>query len=262
MSLAPAPRPLPIGAAFRHALESIWYNRRPAFLMSWPWFALIAAAFLVIRIAMPDPRAAAGAYVASQIAVSLLALFAYSSVAVNWHRYVLRDEIPAPASRLRMDDTVWRYFGTMMLILLILIGVFVLITVPLTLIAALAGSAQSAGVLIGLIGLPFMGIAFFRFGIKLPAVALGEAGFSLADAWRRTAGNDMRLAGLFCLNILGVVLVSLPLVALRVGLSAVSPGLAETLSFAAEVIANWFVTMFGITMLTSLYGFFVERRDF
>jgi len=39
---------------------------------------------------------------------------------VNWHRYILLDEVPHGMERLRLDATVWRYVGNILLIALIL----------------------------------------------------------------------------------------------------------------------------------------------
>ncbi|MFZ5677189.1 MAG: hypothetical protein ACOZAM_29865 [Pseudomonadota bacterium] len=38
--------------------------------------------------------------------------------------------------------------------------------------------------------------------------------------------------------------------------------LTVAVSLVPSHAANWLITIFGITVLTSLHGFFVERRDF
>jgi hypothetical protein len=34
------------------------------------------------------------------------------------------------------------------------------------------------------------------------------------------------------------------------------------ITIALQLVINWIATIFGVTMLTSLYGFFVEKREF
>jgi hypothetical protein len=38
--------------------------------------------------------------------------------------------------------------------------------------------------------------------------------------------------------------------------------ICRVLPIAIQVMVNWVATIFGVTLLTSLYGYFVEGRDF
>ena len=44
--------------------------------------------------------------------------------------------------------------------------------------------------------------------------------------------------------------------------NAIHPMIGLTLGFMLQLLVNWIFTIFSITVLTSLYGFFVEKRDF
>jgi hypothetical protein len=191
-----------------------------------------------------------------------IALLSAASIAVNWHRYILRDEVPRGANLLRLDDVVWRYFGNLLLIMLAVFAIVVVAAIPLNLIGALAGSPGFGVVLTFIVALPIAGTLFLRLGVRLPSIALGRTDFFMRDAWNITKENNGAILVLFLLN----ALVGLSAIAAVVAVAAVFSLLGAVIAAAAEIIvqvaANWLLTIFGITILTSLYGFFVESRDF
>ena len=41
---------------------------------------------------------------------AVLTAIIFSSIAVNWHRFILRNEVAEGSQRLRLDGLVWHYF--------------------------------------------------------------------------------------------------------------------------------------------------------
>jgi hypothetical protein len=261
-------RPLPVTAAFAHAFKSTSNNLSFAWYASWPWLAvlvpvLIAGNVYVFTKTGGDPTRMDAASATTGLIMTLLNALAFASIAVNWHRYVLLDEVPQGAQRLRLDDTAWRYFGNTLLIFLIIFGLGFAVTLVLALLGAALGTAavivtSAAFAAVGLIGLSM----FYRLGIKLPAVALGRSDFGFRDAWRMTVGNGWQVLGLALLYLATALAAAIPvwIVSMVIGLVGGLPALA--LIVAVQTLASWLLTILGVTLLTSLYGFFVEGRDF
>jgi hypothetical protein len=61
--------------------------------------------------------------------------------------------------------------------------------------------------------------------------------------------------------LLGIAVI-LALAAIVYVLRNVNEVLALVISAGIQIVATWILSIFGITLLTSLYGFFVEGRDF
>ena len=260
-------RQLPPALAFRHAVSSFRNNLSVAFALSWPWYVFVIPVSMAIFLlagssSAESPGKPSGLTVVATLLVALITMISAASIAVNWHRYILRDELsPSAGAALRLDGLVWRYFGNVLLISLILFAVMFIAGLPLILIAAAGGAATLAVILIFIIVVPLVGTAFFRLAIKLPAVALGREDFSLTDAWEATRGNTLALFLLFLLNLLVLVGCVAILALLQAILSSL--GIFGTIvEFTVQVALNWVLTIFSITILTSLYGFFVENRDF
>lgn len=260
-------RTLPAGACISHAINSVRNNIAYAFRISWPWYLVIillglGAGMLAERASGGNPEANPGSTLPIYLGLGLFNLLAFASIAVNWHRYILLDEVPAGSGLFRLDDKTWRYFGNVLLISLILIAVSTLVVLPLVFL----GSLMNASVLLGFLAVAaafcLIGPLFFRLSIKLPAIALGRRDFSLSHALAATRGNGLPLFLVFLFEIaaaLGMILVLLLLVFIA---GAVSEMLAFALGTVLQILVNWIFTIFGITVLTSLYGFFVEGRDF
>jgi len=95
----------------------------------------------------------------------------------------------------------------------------------------------------------------------MPAVALGRRDFSMGDAWRATKGNSLRLLGLLILFVLSLLLFAAGMFAITY-LFGLLGTVGLSLAVAIQVMVNWVATILGVTLLTSLYGFFVEGREF
>ncbi len=121
-------------------------------------------------------------------------------------------------------------------------------------------AGQALGVFVGLATL-FVGMLFFyRFGIVLPATALGRP-FGFGEAWRATRGT---LGAVLLLTLITTVAETLGsfLITGQAGFGA-PPLVRSPLSFAFAFVQlwAWFVTMIGVSLLTALYGHYVEKRE-
>ena len=255
-------RQLPVLAALKHAFESVWLNRMVALRMSWIWSIIIAIVLsfggqksAALRAENPDSPGAG--FFLIEFGTLLIVLLVNSSFAVHWHRYILLDEVPGMFDTFRLDGRVWHYFGNSLLIMLALIIPSIALALPFVFIAAVfSPQLATLGIVVGV--LIVVSIGFLRLGLKLPAIALGVIDFRFTDAWRASAGNSVRIAAIFLITIAFALLAASVIVALNES----GAFLGVVLGFILQIVVNWFLTFFAITLLTSLYGFFVQKRNF
>jgi hypothetical protein len=190
--------------------------------------------------------------------MALVILLINSALAVHWHRYILLDEVPGTFDTLRLNGKVWRYFGNTLLIILSTMIGSIIAAIPFILIALGTGTPQLVPLATMLAVLIVISFCFLRLGIKLPSIALGIPDFRFSDAWRVSAGNAFRISALFLVPIATAIIVTLIVKAAdQSGVFAF-----VVLVFILQLAINWFLTFFMITLLTSLYGFFVQNRNF
>lgn len=266
---------LPVFKIFGGMLDSVIENLGDAFRMSWPWLLVLFPIRLAgdlflffegISKTKPLP-AQLFTFLAIAYGIALLTAVAFSSIAVNWHRFILRSEVAEGGQRLRLDGLVWRYFfvglGIAILLGLVVAGAGLVFTLVGVGFAALSPTlAIILGVIVGLPLLLFVLGISARWSVKLVAVALGNKEYSLSDAWRATDGNTWRLAGLEFLFLFAVLLISLINFGAGYLATVADSALVAAAVAAVAVIVGWFSTLMGITMLTSVYAFFVEKKVF
>jgi len=261
------PRPLPAGPCIGHALSSVRNNIAYAFRISWPWYAVfvpvvVALSALLDRATGGNPQASPGATFLINLLIALITLLAFASIAVNWHRYILLDEVPRGRDIFRLDDKTWRYFGNLLLISLAVVAAGLVVGLPLGLIGGLLGAIDASMILIAIVVIPVIGVLALRLGVKLPAIALGRRDFGMRDAWSVTNGNNLPVFLIFLFEIVVALGAGLLLGALAYAANAVHGMLGIAVGFGLQLVVNWIFTIFSITVLTSLYGFFVEGRNY
>jgi hypothetical protein len=193
----------------------------------------------------------AGQFPWLQFLVTILA-FAIAGlwIAVAWHRFVLLDERPGWIPPFR-GDRMWAYFLRGLLIAIILIPVIIVASIILGIvIGGLAqGNAFFAVVLAVLIGFVLWLIGL-RLGTALPGAAI-KPGTTIGDAWRATAGQWGMFAALaIMLAVLSAV----------IGLVGSLLAGVPILSVIWSIVFNWISTMVGLSILTTLWGHYVEGR--
>ena len=137
-------RKLPVFATIAHVWRTAVPNLGTAFLVSWPWLlVLVPVSYYGNSLAEPADLIA-GRYfpeLAATLLVALATLFAFSSIAIAWHRFLLKGEMAQGWSRLRVDAVVWIYFRDT---LLIIAAVAVIVLPGVTLPGAALTTARSA----------------------------------------------------------------------------------------------------------------------
>jgi hypothetical protein len=252
---------LPILQAYRHALDAVISFRAVGIRIALPWVIIITLLTLVQHFvqgppgnpANLDPPTLAGTLI--DIAIAALDILAVSSIAVNWHRYILRDEFPITQQILRLDRPVWRYAGTTILISLIVV-------LPLVLISLMASNAGPAILALLVLPLLFSIIYMLRMMLALPAVALDRKDFGLADALKATQGTNFTFLAIVAINTILMLLVLLSFgIIMRVFFDPATTVGAIAISLLG-IPVQIFITLFTLSLLSSLYGFYVENRKF
>jgi len=239
--------------AISHALKSVWNFRQVAARIAFAWLPVLLLCGIA-EIYLAPPEAAPGELPSIppiQIATFIVSLVATSSMAVSWQRFILRDEV---GLGLRIVSTVLLYA----LFTFLLIAAAVL---PTALLLAVTLAIPAASVL-ALPAIVLIGGVVTRLSIRFPAISLGERGFSFGDAWRASQGNFWQCLGVFLLGwaiTLGGLFV---LVLLGSVVGQVNTTLGEVVLTVGVIVMQLFYALFNASVFTSLYGFFVERRDF
>jgi hypothetical protein len=240
--------------AISHALNSVWVYRAMAIRIILPWLPVIIAVSVLEYFAgtTEQPATGIGPGGLMQIASTVVAIAAVAAISVNWHRFILRDETP---QGMRLDGLMMRYAGNTILTMLpmllpALLMVFGIVFFP---------------PLVTFVGLPLLlivGATVTRLSIKLPAVALDDRGFTFRDAWAATQGSFWPCLGVFLLNALILLGFFLALSAVSSLLNLISPAFAMVFLVVAAGLMQLVYSLLNASILTSLYGYFVERRDF
>lgn len=260
-------RILPVSAAVNHAVRSAYDNLAMSFHLCWPWLVVLGgldvALIWLSGAGTAVPQQANGEVALAIYFSIVLTLFAGSSIAVNWHRFILKDEVPQGLARLRADAVVWRYFGNTVLIVLLAMLTILPGIMALSLLGAVIGlTVNAAGVAIAVVMMAAIMPLIYRWSLKLPAIALERNDYGLKQAWLDSQGNHSRLM------IIGVgyliAMLALGLLAQTVGslLQGAVGSAAIVIEIFLRLAMNWLGTILAATVLTSLYGFFVEKRSF
>lgn len=178
-------------------------------------------------------------------------------IAVAWHRFILREEQPGAALPPFSGGAILSYLWAGVLFVLVLIAV----AVPFGLLAGLlaaplmaspsAGSASLGGlILFVLLWLPVTYVSY-RISPVLPSAALQER-IALKEAWYATGTSGVAFVVLAVVSVLAVWVLNLPVTLL----ARASPFLAFVWAFAVQ----WAVLLVGVSVLTTIYGHYVEKR--
>jgi hypothetical protein len=247
---------------FLHSLRQVFGNLGGALQVSG---VLVLAQFAVLltigRPMMADEATMRQMMMEGQFPVGRIVVAALISVVlwlwivVGWHRYILLNEKPRLVPAFRFDRMLG-YFGKSILIALILL--------PLALILGFVGGGIAAGmvqgrgdfipalIVLGLVVYVPLAVVGMRLATMLPGAAL-EPGVPVFSGWAATSGAT--------LTILGVVILSfiftLALDFLGDWLFR-NPMAAPALIY--ELVKQWVVAMVGASILTTLYGHYIEKR--
>jgi hypothetical protein len=251
-------RHLPPLKAIGHALTSVANYSGMALRFGRFWLPVLFVLGLIdAQLAPPTPAevetmAIDGTSALVRLLTTAGSLVAICSIAVSWHRFILRDEV---GPIFRLDRETWRYALNSILIMVMFLGpVLVLAVIALTLPPAVSILAIPVVLLLGALAT--------RLSIKLPAVALGRKDFSFRDAWAVSEGNFWPIAAVFAISAIAVFVAILVLFSIVSVFERTAPTVGPFVALAVMTVFQVFYTVFNASIFTSLYGFFVERRDF
>jgi hypothetical protein len=247
-----------VGLVFRHFGDALRISAVPYLL---GFLLLTGGTTLVVVLPMTpgkfDPL--------SLLPAGLIVLaFAVANmwVAVAWHRYVLLDEMPGSFTpRFFHVSRILAYFGRSLLLGLIAFALLFVAGIIINLALTTLGGASHLSVSASTIILQFIALAvaylliaalIYRWGLILPAAAIGKP-LRIRDAWSATSGAGGTILGLAVLSAVAVILIAVA----GTALSTLSPWLA----LAWHLIAGWLEIIVGVSILTTLYGYYVEKRQ-
>ena len=232
-----------LGAAFTVSLGPFVIGMAVFFAVLMPIFSLetgqsLSAGYILFAIII--------------MAATTTVLFCW--VAVAWHRYALREEHPGRFLPRWHGDAASKYLGSSLRIFFVSIPIGLLLGIVFGVISALAGQGTFISTDGGVLGRAFnflVGYALLRFALILPTAALGGR-MKLGESWTLTEPFAMPV---FVAQVFNMGFFSVPF------LVAQTPLGASLNSFAYFAVATWLQVMVGISILTTLYGMVVEKRE-
>lgn len=239
--------------AISHALNSVWSYRQVAARIALAWLPVLLLCGIA-EIYFAPPQASTDQIPAVspvQIATFIVSLIATSSMAVSWQRFILRDEV---SRGLRVDANVLRYAGFSFLLLIATV-------IPTVLLLALSLIVQPAGIL-AIPAVVLIGGIITRLSIKFPSISLGDRAFRFADAWKASEGNFWPCLGVFLLSWAITLGGLFALILLGSGFGQFNSLFGDLVVTVGVILMQLFYAIFNASVFTSLYGFFVERREF
>ena len=244
---------------FVHSVRLVLGDWRNALRLSGLLYLIYAAPTLLLRLSFPAPAQTAtmadatAALAAAPIAflTGIFALVAFVWIAVAWHRYVLLDEVPQGQFPAFNGSRLFRYaiyslgIGLLAVIVAAVVGavaalVFAIVPV-LLFVAALAAMAAAL-------------VVFYRLAPVLPAVAV-ERPLTFGGAWEATKGASSAIIVLAIVSAVASFIIELPAMVLAMGGS-----IGSTLALLWTLGTDWLRMLVGVSILTTLYGHYVEGR--
>jgi hypothetical protein len=270
-------RKLPVGKAVENCLRSVVAYSPEAAKIGLPWIVVVFILAIIQAFLVPDDFLDPKSIVSSvsqgnyrpllimyfDITVYLLAL---SSIAVNWHKFALLEEMPSGLAWLRIDSLTLRYFGNLVLILLIIIILASIVGFGTIMVSASDLISPGVSDIIDLISIILITLAmlliFSILSLKLPPIAINAPKIGFLDTLKFAKGNYMSIFG-YALA-LAVCVTIVRIIAKLIDSYIFSYGdiVGGIMSVIMHLAIMWFSLMVGIASITTLYGYFVEKRDF
>lgn len=242
---------------FMHSVRQVTGNLEDALKISAVPYAIQAVVSLLLMGGAasmggnPANGAMAGFGLGALVAL-VVAVVTGLWIAVAWHRFVLLGERAQGFIPAWQGDRMLAYFlrslayGLIAVVLAVIWGAIV--GIALGWVAM--GSIVVFMILIAvLVQLPVVALAF-RLSSTLPASALGTERDFMAG-WKATEGHTADII------VLAAFAVGANLV---LGLIGYALGSLWILALAWQIVVGWLVMMVGVSILTTLYGHYVEGR--
>ena len=176
-------------------------------------------------------------------------------IAVAWHRFVLKGEMPHGLIPAFNVGRIWGYFLRSLAIMLVAL----LLSIPLMIVGGLvspsfltpdASNLAAEASIFLIVVFPITAISY-RLSTALPATALEKAG-AFSAGWDATKGESAPIFVMTLISTIAFFLVTEAGIRLFGGIAP--------LTFIWELVLGWFSTMIGLSILTTLYGHYTEGR--
>tara|TARA_R110002094_G_scaffold162947_3_gene147663 strand:+ start:137 stop:934 length:798 start_codon:yes stop_codon:yes gene_type:complete len=181
---------------------------------------------------------------------NLIFFIAMSWISVSWHRFVLLEEVTSHPFPSWTAGRVLRYFG---IAILATVGLAFVVVIPFVMAIGFV-SALGLSVLVPLVSIAMLicfYYLFFRIGLILPATALDQR-MPVAQSFQDTKPLSDEIWGIAMM----VVFASL-IAAVLIGMIAPN----NILGVLITALVQWFMVMVSASLLTTLYGHCIERRQ-
>lgn len=242
-------------AIFKKSITQIIYNLPDALKISGPLWTLIYLITYAIQqsvstqTGVPEMRLGLGLLV---FLASILVICGFCWVAILWHRFMLLNEGSDNLVTRWKGSRIWSYLKYL---LIVGFSVSFIVMIPFMIIMSILGNVLAENpILFLLIGFVVSVLFYYlslRFGLVLPSVAL-DIPITMGASYTDT--DDSKGAIL----IASILLVGFTMV---VGQLLQITRIDQYTLQLPSFIANWFFAMTGISILTTLYGYVVEKRE-
>ena len=241
---------------FMHSVRLVLNDWRTALKITGLLYLIYAIPSLVLGLLFPPPSqpeqavTAALASLPITLLTVILATVAFVWIAVTWHRYILLDEVPAGQLPAFKGDFILAYFLRSLLIGVIVFGIAIVMGIATFVLSFL-------GPLVFIVTIGFfilMVIASYRLSPMLPAAALGQR-MTVSEAWASTAGANGTIVVLAIISVIAAIVINLPMAVL----SFLGP-IGVFLSLLWSLATGWVIMLVGISIVTTIYGHYVEKR--
>lgn len=236
---------------FKHALNMVlrnWLEALKIFLVP-SLLAVLGAAALVFIFGV-ILRGGTGAQILTLSLIAALFVFVLLWTVVAWHRFVVLEEYPTgwipPLQLNPMASYLWNAF------IISLLAMAVIVLVALFFFVAQAANIVT---LVAVLAIPlfiFLGVLWLQVSIVLPAAAVGNP-IKISQAFDATRGA-------FWPFLVLLILIGL----LQSGTEILVQGLeggSEVLALVVSVVLSAFLGVLNISILTTLYGHYIEGRS-
>lgn len=268
---------LPARATVRKAYKLAWRYKMEYLKISWCWLVLAVLAIFLVNFLFESPICIDGKpipittyqpsfkdYILPELQ-QIIELFFGVSIAVAWHRLILRNERVMTNIYLRFDKVVWNYF---------IIGLLILFITDLPGIIMFIGGVevQPSGALAvkSVLALIFSIIAYFyamRLSVFLPAKALDIEGITIKEVLHRTRRNNWKLCwgSILCGLILipTLLIIGIPAMTMSAELSDICSQSSYTLvmNTITPVLMLLIEAPIYLSFLSLAYQFFFEKGE-
>ncbi len=187
------------------------------------------------------------------LGIALIMAPIMSSLAVAWHRMIIRDEKIASAFYLRLDRVVWSYA--------LVLAVLMMLTQIPSLFAGFGATPElsSTTLIFSIAYFVLIWVVLFlwaRLSVYLPSIAVEKQDISMSDVWDRTKNNTLRL-------FFGWFICALPImVASQIHLYIIGDGrLGMTMGLAIAGVISMILAFPSIVFLSHAFQHFFLSQD-